>query len=77
MLQGARLTRPAMGDRRMCWERVSAAPGAAGWLGLAAAPTFGLLVLQRLAAGLSAELPQVQREALLLPSPDDEASLFN
>ena len=32
---------------------------------------------QRLAAGLSAELPQVQREALLLPSADDEAGLLD
>lgn len=32
---------------------------------------------QRFAAGLSAELPQVQREALLLPSADDEAGLLD
>jgi len=32
---------------------------------------------QRLAAGLSAELPKVQREALLFPSTDDEAGLLD
>src|SRR5215831_18118713 len=63
---GLRGQRTRIGDRRRCPQRAALAPSCRP-----------RLRRQRLAAGLSAELPQVQREALLLPSADNEAGLLD